>query len=52
MPPMRWQGMVAQLPRGEAIQAKRRAARPAIGLSMFGVTTTAVQAVVKALEAD
>ena len=45
-------GMVAQLPTAAAVQAKRRAARPAIGLSMFGVTTAAVQTVVKALGAD
>jgi uncharacterized protein (UPF0261 family) len=45
-------GMVAQLPTAEAAQAKRRLARPAIGLSMFGVTTPAVQAVMHALEAE
>jgi uncharacterized protein (UPF0261 family) len=45
-------GMVAQLPTGEAAEAKRRLARPAIGLSMFGVTTPAVQAVMRALEGD
>ena len=45
-------GMVAQLPTGEAMAAKRRLARPAVGLTMFGVTTPAVQAVSRALEAD
>jgi uncharacterized protein (UPF0261 family) len=45
-------GMVAQLPTGEAAEAKRRMARPAIGLSMFGVTTPVVQAVMRALEAE
>jgi uncharacterized protein (UPF0261 family)/ABC-type branched-subunit amino acid transport system ATPase component len=45
-------GMVAQLPTGEAADAKRRMARTAIGLSMFGVTTPAVQAVIRALERD
>jgi uncharacterized protein (UPF0261 family)/ABC-type branched-subunit amino acid transport system ATPase component len=45
-------GMVAQLPTAEAAEAKRRLARPAIGMTMFGVTTPAVQAVSKALEAD
>jgi uncharacterized protein (UPF0261 family)/ABC-type branched-subunit amino acid transport system ATPase component len=45
-------GMVAQLPSGEAAEAKRKMARPALGLSMFGVTTPAVQAVIRALEAD
>jgi uncharacterized protein (UPF0261 family) len=45
-------GMVAQLPSGAEIEAKRKLARPAVGLSMFGVTTPAVQAVVRMLEAD
>ncbi|MGV8985859.1 MAG: ABC transporter permease [Cypionkella sp.] len=45
-------GMVAQLPTGEAMAAKRALARPAVGLSMFGVTTPAVQAVQRAIEAD
>ena len=45
-------GMVAQLPSAEEREAKRRLARPALGLTMFGVTTPAVQAVTKALEAD
>jgi uncharacterized protein (UPF0261 family)/ABC-type branched-subunit amino acid transport system ATPase component len=45
-------GMVAQLPSGEQWEAKRKLARPAIGITMFGVTTPAVQAVTKRLEAD
>ncbi|MEI5680740.1 ABC transporter permease [Mesorhizobium sp. CCNWLW179-1] len=45
-------GMVAQLPNGEAWEAKRKLARPAVGITMFGVTTPAVQAVTKRLEAD
>jgi uncharacterized protein (UPF0261 family)/ABC-type branched-subunit amino acid transport system ATPase component len=45
-------GMIAQLPSGEALEAKRKLARPALGLTMFGVTTPCVQAVIKRLEAD
>ena len=45
-------GMIAQLPSGEALQAKRRTARPAVGITMFGVTTPCVQGVTKKLEAD
>lgn len=45
-------GMVAQLPNAEAWEAKRKLARPAVGITMFGVTTPAVQAVTKRLEAD
>ena len=45
-------GMVAQLPSPQIIEARRRAAKPAVGLTMFGVTTPAVQAVVKVLEPD
>jgi uncharacterized protein (UPF0261 family) len=45
-------GMIAQLPSGEALEAKRKLARPALGLTMFGVTTPCVQAVIKKLEAD
>lgn len=45
-------GMVAQLPDAEAWEAKRKLARPALGITMFGVTTPAVQAVTKRLEAD
>ena len=45
-------GMVAQLPTAEEVAARRRGARPGVGLTMFGVAAPAVQAVVKALEAD
>lgn len=45
-------GMVAQLPSGEVWEAKRKLARPSVGITMFGVTTPAVQAVTKRLEAD
>lgn len=45
-------GMAAHLPTGEAMAARRAAARPAVGLTMFGVTTPAVQAVQRAIEAD
>ncbi|CAN5170890.1 ABC transporter permease [soil metagenome] len=45
-------GMVAQLPTAEAWEARRKLARPAIGITMFGVTTPAVQAVTQRLEAD
>ena len=45
-------GMVAQLPTAEAWEARRRLARPAVGITMFGVTTPSVQAVTRQLEAD
>ena len=45
-------GMVAQLPDAQASEARRKLARPAVGLTMFGVTTPAVQAIVKLLELD
>ncbi|TPK02211.1 ABC transporter permease [Mesorhizobium sp. B2-5-9] len=45
-------GMVAQLPNAEAWEARRKLARPAVGITMFGVTTPLVQAVTKRLEAD
>lgn len=45
-------GMVAQLPNAETWEAKRKLTRPAVGITMFGVTTPAVQAVTKRLEAD
>jgi len=44
-------GMVAQLPTRDAYEAKRKLARPALGITMFGVTTPCVQAVTKRLEA-
>ncbi|MCA0030001.1 ABC transporter permease [Mesorhizobium sp. B263B2A] len=45
-------GMVAQLPNAEAWETRRKLARPAVGITMFGVTTPLVQAVTKRLEAD
>jgi uncharacterized protein (UPF0261 family)/ABC-type branched-subunit amino acid transport system ATPase component len=45
-------GMIAQMPTREANEAKRKTARPALGITMFGVTTPCVQAVTKRLEAD
>jgi uncharacterized protein (UPF0261 family)/ABC-type branched-subunit amino acid transport system ATPase component len=45
-------GMVAQMPTREAYEAKRRLARPALGVTMFGVTTPCVQAVTGRLGAD
>ena len=45
-------GMIAQLPSREAYEARRKASRPALGITMFGVTTPCVQAVTKRLEPD
>jgi len=45
-------GMIAQMPTREAYEAKRKLARPALGITMFGVTTPCVQALCKRLEAD
>jgi uncharacterized protein (UPF0261 family) len=45
-------GMVARMPTREAYEAKRKIARPAVGITMFGVTTPCVQAVAKRLEGD
>jgi uncharacterized protein (UPF0261 family)/ABC-type branched-subunit amino acid transport system ATPase component len=45
-------GMVAQLPTAEAWETRRKLARPAIGITMFGVTTPCVQAVTKKLDAE
>ena len=45
-------GMIAGMPTAEERQAKRRNARPAVGLTMFGVTTPCIQAIQKRLEAD
>jgi uncharacterized protein (UPF0261 family)/ABC-type branched-subunit amino acid transport system ATPase component len=45
-------GMVAQLPTAEQWEARRKLARPAVGITMFGVTTPAVQAVTRRLESD
>jgi uncharacterized protein (UPF0261 family)/ABC-type branched-subunit amino acid transport system ATPase component len=45
-------GMIAQLPSRESLDAKRKLARPALGITMFGVTTPCVQAVTKRLEVN
>lgn len=45
-------GMIAGLPTAEQREAKRHHARPAIGLTMFGVTTPLIQQVQKRLEGD
>ena len=45
-------GMIAQMPTREAYEAKRKLARPALGITMFGVTTPCVQALTKRLEVD
>ena len=45
-------GMISGLPTAEAREARRRLARPAVGITMFGVTTAAVQAITKRLEGD
>ena len=44
-------GMIAASPSPEAREARRRLARPAVGITMFGVTTPAVQGIVRRLEA-
>jgi uncharacterized protein (UPF0261 family)/ABC-type branched-subunit amino acid transport system ATPase component len=45
-------GMISGLPTAEIRETRRRAARPAIGITMFGVTTPAVQAISKRLQGD
>ena len=45
-------GMIAAAPSPEARAAKQRLARPAVGLTMFGVTTPAVQGISRRLESD
>jgi uncharacterized protein (UPF0261 family)/ABC-type branched-subunit amino acid transport system ATPase component len=45
-------GMIAATPSPEARDARRRLARPALGITMFGVTTPAVQGIVRRLEPD
>jgi uncharacterized protein (UPF0261 family)/ABC-type branched-subunit amino acid transport system ATPase component len=45
-------GMIAASPTPEQREARRRLAKPAIGLTMFGVTTPAVQGITHRLEAD
>jgi uncharacterized protein (UPF0261 family) len=45
-------GMISGLPTADAQEARRRVSRPAVGITMFGVTTPAVQAIAKRLEGD
>jgi uncharacterized protein (UPF0261 family)/ABC-type branched-subunit amino acid transport system ATPase component len=45
-------GMISALPTADVREARRRLARPAIGITMFGVTTTAVQSIAKRFEGD
>ena len=45
-------GMIAASPSPETRDARRRLARPAVGITMFGVTTLAVQGIVRRLEPD
>jgi uncharacterized protein (UPF0261 family) len=45
-------GMIAGMPDAATREAKRKNARPAVGLTMFGVTTPCIQAIQKKLEAD
>ncbi|HEU0221733.1 MAG TPA: Tm-1-like ATP-binding domain-containing protein, partial [Paracoccaceae bacterium] len=45
-------GMIARLPNAEEREARRRSARPALGLTMFGVTTPCVSAVQRRLEPE
>jgi uncharacterized protein (UPF0261 family)/ABC-type branched-subunit amino acid transport system ATPase component len=45
-------GMISGLPTADAREARRKLARPALGITMFGVTTPAVQAISKRLEGD
>jgi len=45
-------GMISGAPSAEAREARRRLARPAVGITMFGVTTPAVQAISQRLEGE
>jgi uncharacterized protein (UPF0261 family)/ABC-type branched-subunit amino acid transport system ATPase component len=45
-------GMIARLPTVAERSAKRLSAKPALGITMFGLTTPCVQAVTAELEAD
>ena len=45
-------GMIAQSPRQKRARRRRRLARPAVGLTMFGVTTPAVQGITHRLRGD
>jgi len=44
--------MIAASPTPEAREARRRLARPAVGMTMFGVTTPAVQGIARRLESE
>ncbi len=45
-------GMITSMPDAAARDAKWKSAKPAVGLTMFGVTTPCIQAIQKRLEAD
>ncbi|MCP4381946.1 MAG: ABC transporter permease [Hyphomicrobiales bacterium] len=45
-------GMIARLPSAAERTARRVAAKPALGITMFGLTTPCVQAAIAELEAD
>jgi uncharacterized protein (UPF0261 family)/ABC-type branched-subunit amino acid transport system ATPase component len=45
-------GMIAQMPTREAYEAKLKTARPALGITMFGVTTPCVQGITRQLEPE
>jgi uncharacterized protein (UPF0261 family)/ABC-type branched-subunit amino acid transport system ATPase component len=45
-------GMISGAPSAEALEARQRRARPAVGVTMFGVTTPAVQGITARLESD
>lgn len=45
-------GMIARAPSAAEREAERAAAKPALGVTMFGLTTPAAQAITAALEAD
>jgi uncharacterized protein (UPF0261 family)/ABC-type branched-subunit amino acid transport system ATPase component len=45
-------GMIAGLPNADQRETKRKLARPAVGMTMFGLTTPCIQAIQKRIEAD
>ena len=45
-------GMITSMPDAAVLEAKWKSAKPAVGLTMFGVTTPCIQAIQKRLEAD
>ena len=45
-------GMIAGSPSPDVLEAQQRRARPAIGVTMFGVTTPAVKGITQRLESD